>query len=100
MTNSKQPTNTLERHAQTIAIAIIIGLITWVGISVTGNTGALATLTERSEHQSRETSEIKATLKEQGKNQYTIADALRDNQYVHIRMDKLDTRITTLEAIR
>jgi len=86
-----------ERHIQTGAVAIIIGLIIWVGTSVSGNSTTLATLAERSSHQSEQIKEIKADLAVSSDNTYSISDAARDGRYVIGRLDSLESRVSTIE---
>ena len=79
-----------EKHIQTIMAAIIIGLITWVGVSVTGNAELLATLTERSFHQGTQIEEMRTQLQEATKNRFTRADADRELGVINRRLTVLE----------
>ena len=101
--------NFVDRYVPVITAGIIIGLISWVGVSINDSNKTQAILTERLSNQNimiterfsaqnAMITELKTDFKDYRNNSYTIADAIRDGQITHSRIDKLETRLYIVEG--
>jgi len=87
-----------EKHLRTGVALLLTGLMSYIGLTVSGNSQLLATLTERSVWQSTKITEL--TVKIDGNNivRYTAADASRDKELFMARIAGIERRIVVIES--
>lgn len=96
MTPEITPRTALERHAQTLILSVVTGLILWVGVSVTGTRESMVRLEVRVESVSAALEELKSARN----GSYTRAEADRTHAEMDRRLSMLEGRVTKLEAGR
>ena len=83
----------VERHAQSLLLVIVAGLIGWVGLSISSMGQMIARLEERVTYMTTQISDLK-------NGNYTQTDAVRDIGRVDGRIDELSGRVQRLEGER
>ena len=96
MAEEKSPA--LERHAQTIIGTIVIGLIIWVGNTVTSNQGAIIRFTERVSYLTETVAKLEKSIEKAGDDRYTAKDAIRDHQVIKDQIFSVHGRLRALES--
>lgn len=86
----------LERHIQTGVAIVLVGLVGWVGLTVTGNREQIARLDERVDNLVQAFARVDARLD----GRYQATEAKRDFAERDRRLDALDTRVRELEGRR
>jgi len=97
MTNQptpRQPMNITEKHVQTVLIAVIIGLLSWVGNSVTATNNEVIRLQEQIRTLNSEMSDLKSSSKD-GNVAWSQMNA-STSEAVH----NLENRVTILEQLQ
>lgn len=90
---STQPpeiSRTMERHIQTVLAAILIGLVGWVGLTVTGNREQISRVEERLSFMSETIRELKTELSRRG-------DIVAQIPQLLVKTERLETRVEQLE---
>ncbi len=93
------PTSAMERHAQTIIGAILVGLIAWVGMSVTSSKEDIAKLQTNQENIKSALVDIKSDLKIAVRDRFTATQAREMRSGCQDRMNKLENRLDNLERL-
>ena len=88
----------LERHAQTIIGTVVIGLILWVGNTVTSNQGAIIKFTERLTYLTDSVAKLEKSIEKAGEDRYTSKEADKDHEIIKEKLDSLNNRLHTLET--
>lgn len=83
-------TSNIERHAQSVALAVLTAVILWVGAAVQDSTVKLATISERLAGVEREMAGYRAQS-------YSARDAQKDLQLRDALLADLTTRVSSLE---
>lgn len=83
-------TNNIERHAQSVVLAVLTAIIMWVGASVQESTVKLATISEKLAGVERQLAEYK-------EQSYTARDAQKDLQLRDALLADLTSRVSSLE---
>ena len=78
--NRRSPGNTLERHASTIGIAIIIGLLLWVGNSILSQSEKQSKMSGDIRVMAKEINYLNTMITAATNNRYTSYDAARDKE--------------------
>lgn len=86
----------LEQHAQTIIMVIVIGLLSWVGMTLNGLQTTVAQMTAKIELLQSEVQYLRAM----NGDRYTAEQAARDWQQNRRELDDIKERINRLEAGR
>lgn len=85
----------LERHAQTVILAIIVGLMSWVGVSITQTRETMVRLEERVGALSTLVDELRRSAN----GAYTRAEADRDFGRITGRVDDIERRLRNVEGV-
>jgi hypothetical protein len=96
-TEQPPPVRAFERHFQTGLAALLIGLVFWVGITVTGNREHISRLDERLKSQGAVLSEIKEEFKDRAVPVMEIPHLQEQIGRLRDRHRTLAERVTKLE---
>jgi len=89
----------MERHAQTVIGAIIIGLILWVGNTVTQNQKQIAEMTVKIAFMVDKINTLEARLSMAAEDRYKGKEALLAHGHLQVSLDRLSDRIKVLENV-
>ena len=87
----------MERHIQTVLAAMMIGLIAWVGISVTSSRETIAGLKVTTSQLEKTVSDMKTEVRQAVYNNYTDVDAQRDKTEIKREIHDVKNRLNNLE---
>ena len=93
----EQKRSVTERHIQTAAVAVIIGLILWVGTTVTGNSKTGVELKVKVDQLVKNFDKMDRKLEAGVEDRYKRSDAVRDHSLINTRVDALNIRVRKLE---
>lgn len=88
-----KPRSVIERHAQTVIAAIILGLCVWMATSVSTMTTAVAVLQSRLGAIEQRLTDFRGLMNDR----YRKDDAERDFRSRDIRLDSIERRLDRLE---
>lgn len=88
----------IEKHIPTIIGALLIGLIAWVGLSVTNSRESIAELKVETRAMKTIMSDLKEELKDSRTSRYTKSEALKDQAYIQEQFRSIKVRINRLES--
>ena len=89
--------STFERHAQTIIGAILIGLIIWVGSTVTKNNTSITKITVQVGFLVEKVRTLEAQLKEASEDRYKAKEAEIAHARIHDTMSRMMDRLRAVE---
>jgi len=89
--------NTLERHASTIGIAIIIAILMWVGNSILVQGENQGLMRGDLKVMSNEIAHLKDMVKQTSMDRYTATDARKDKSECQMKFDVINSRLLRLE---
>lgn|SRR5690554_1456766 len=92
---TQETKTTMERHAQTVLVFIITGLLAWVGVNLINQGQAIVRIEEQMRVMHQEIQMLRGQLN----NQYTHRDAERDLNVLRTRLDEHHTRLERLEGV-
>lgn len=84
----------LEQHAQTLIMVIVIGLLSWVGMTLNGLQTTVAQMTAKIESLQSEVQYLRAM----NSDRYTAEQAARDWQQNRRELDDIKDRLRKLET--
>ena len=87
----------LERHAQTVLLALVVGLLAWSGNTTLTLIETSARQDERISQLIALTEQLRADLREVGNDYMTINDAAMYRDQINSRIDALGARVSRLE---
>lgn len=87
----------LERHIQTVLAAMMIGLIAWVGVSVTSSRETIAALKVTTTALEKTVYDMKTEIRQAVYNNYTDTDATRDKADIKRQIHEVTSRVQHLE---
>ncbi len=90
------PRSALERHAQTLILSVVTGLIFWIGVSVTSSRESLARMEVRIDSMEMALQELKSARE----SAYTRIEADRTHAEIERRLENMEGRLTQLEHMR
>ena len=93
-TETKASMNITEKHVQTVLIAVIIGLLSWVGNSVTATNNEVIRLQEQIRTLNGEMTDLKSSAKDG--NAAWSSMVANTNSAIH----NLENRVTVLEQLQ
>lgn len=88
--------SSMERHAQTILVFIITGLLAWFGVAQINSGQAIVRIEEQMRAMHQEVQMLRSQLSQQ----YTHRDAERDLNVLRARLDEHQGRLERLENRR
>lgn len=94
----KENKSIFERHLQTGISTLLVGLILWVGTSVTNSREAVARLEEKFIAVESQLSDLKSQVKLGVQDRYFRAEAVKDFTNINSRVDKIERRVHDLES--
>lgn len=83
----------LERHAQTIIGAILIGLVTWTGNSVTQSRESIARMDERFISISADIADLKKRVGDGYELRLQVNDIAQSVKHCHTKIDAIEQRL-------
>ena len=87
----------LERHVQTVLLALVVGLLAWSGNTTLTLIETSARQDERISQLIALTEQLRADLREVGNDYMTINDAAMYRDQINSRIDALGARVSRLE---
>lgn len=87
----------LERHVQTVLLALVVGLLAWSGNTTLTLIETSARQDERISQLIALTEQLRADLREVGNDYMTINDAAMYRDQINSRIDSLGARVSRLE---
>ncbi|MGK0545366.1 hypothetical protein ACSEE7_07660 [Halomonas cupida] len=87
----------LERHVQTVLLALVVGLLAWSGNTTLTLIETSARQDERISQLITLTEQLRADLREVGNDYMTINDAAMYRDQINSRIDALGARVSRLE---
>lgn len=93
----RRTSSAFERHLQTGLVVLVVGVMSWVGVSVNETSRSMATMQERVSWMSDSIKDLKTQLAETSNGRYTINDAERDKALYDRRLVQVERRIEVIE---
>lgn len=90
MVDSPEVSRTMERHIQTVLAAILIGLVGWVGLTVTGNREQISRVEERLTFMNDTIKDLKAEISRRD-------DIVAEVPHLITKTNRLELRVEQLE---
>lgn len=90
----------LEKHLQTVLLALVIALIGWMGKTTLDTSQSMASLKASMTAQLDNLKTVVAKLDTYADDRYSRTEAEQTHQSIEHRIDQLDNRVRTLEERR
>lgn len=88
-----------ERHLQTIVGALLVGMVGWVGISVTDSREKIGRMDEKFIAMAEDIAELKGRVGDGVQLQLQIKDTTSRVNACHYKIEGITSRVTELEKI-